>query len=135
MCFVQTIAMFFIRVKTTVRNKEDQKDFCSPIVLPNSKNPIVFKLITDIHNDNSHVGSQMILTLLRERFWILGGRLSFKSVLNSCITCKRHTSKCVEPLPTPMPLDRVRNAKVFEVTGLDLAGPLYLKNQLTTCKA
>lgn len=61
-----------IRVKTKVSNKEDTKDFCYPIVLPNSKNPIVFKLITDIHKDNCHVGSQMILTLLRKRFWILG---------------------------------------------------------------
>ncbi|CAG7815247.1 unnamed protein product, partial [Allacma fusca] len=30
-------------------------------------------------------------------------------------------------VPAPLPLDRVRDAEIFEVTGVDLAGPLYLK--------
>lgn len=69
--FHLSIKKRLIRVKTKLSNKQDTKDFCYPILLPNSKNPIVLKLITDIHKDNCHVGSQMILTLLRKRFWIL----------------------------------------------------------------
>lgn len=115
-----------IRLKTKVSNRPDSKDFCHPIVLP-GKHLVVQQMILHIHKEQCHAGTQLLMTKLRERFWILGGRKVIKTILNACFACKRYTVKKVETIPTPLPEDRVRDAKVFEVTGIDLAGPLYLK--------
>ncbi|GFW45683.1 DUF5641 domain-containing protein [Trichonephila clavipes] len=51
-----------------------------------------------------------------------------QSVINQCIRCKIYSSKKIKTVPAPLPEDRVRDALVLEVTSVDLAGPLYLKN-------
>ncbi|XP_017304222.2 uncharacterized protein LOC108253911 [Diaphorina citri] len=61
-------------------------------------------------------------------------RLKREGVLRTCVTCKRYNAKKLEVHPTPLPQDRVRNAKVFEVSGCDLAGPLYIKTETGTSK-
>ncbi|UYV79297.1 hypothetical protein LAZ67_17001985 [Cordylochernes scorpioides] len=47
-------------------------------------------------------------------------------------TCRRFSAKPVVVEDAPLPATRVHNAKVFEVVGIDLAGPLYLKDQTKT---
>lgn len=115
-----------IRIKTKISNREDDNDFCYPIVLP-SEHPVVQRMIMFVHRDNCHAGGQILLSILRQRFWILGGRRTIRSVINTCVICKRQTAKKMEVTPTPLPENRVRNAKVFEITGVDLAGPLFIK--------
>lgn len=43
-------------------------------------------------------------------------------------TMKRFTVTHIDPKSTPLPEDRVREATIFEVTGTDLAGPLFLRD-------
>ncbi|XP_035208060.1 uncharacterized protein LOC118182779 [Stegodyphus dumicola] len=43
--------------------------------------------------------------------------------------CKIFTSKPFVTPPIHLPFDRVRHSKVFEVVGIDLCGPLFLKNK------
>lgn len=116
-----------IRIITKVSNLPDNRDFCQPIGLPKPDHPVVERLIFDLHKENCHAGPQILTSILRKQYWILGGRRSIRSVLNSCTRCKRYTSKNLEVAPTPLPESRVRDAKIFEVTGVDLAGPLYIK--------
>ncbi|GFW82405.1 integrase_H2C2 domain-containing protein [Trichonephila clavipes] len=52
-----------------------------------------------------------------------------KQVLSECVICKRYKAKHVEVPFAPLPRDRVTQTKVFEVTGVDYAGPLYLKSK------
>ncbi|KAI5753166.1 hypothetical protein M8J77_024212 [Diaphorina citri] len=115
-----------IRIQTKVSNRDDSTDFCNPIVLP-GEHPVVRRLIMSTHKDNCHAGGQILLSILRKRFWILRGRQTIRSVINTCVTCKRQIAKRIEVVPTPLPEARVRDAKVFEVTGVDFAGPLYIK--------
>ncbi|CAB0005219.1 unnamed protein product [Nesidiocoris tenuis] len=117
-----------IRLRTKVSHRNDIHDFCYPAVLPSTAHPFVYRLVMHIHSDNCHAGTQLVLSTLRQRFWILGGRRSVRKVVNDCKRCKRHSAKRVETEPSPLPENRVRNAKVFEIVGVDLAGPLYLRN-------
>ncbi|GBN42785.1 hypothetical protein AVEN_127221-1 [Araneus ventricosus] len=58
----------------------------------------------------------------------LGSRRVVKEVLQKCVACRRYTSKTVVPVvPAPLPVDRINRVAAFEVTGSDLAGPIYLK--------
>ncbi|GFW20881.1 integrase catalytic domain-containing protein [Trichonephila clavipes] len=64
----------------------------------------------------------------RESYWILKGRKTIKEVIKTCIICKRFNVKPISVSEELLPQDRVRDAAVFEIIGLYLAGPLILKN-------
>ena len=52
-----------------------------------------------------------------------------KSVIDKCVVCKRFNVKCVKADPPPLPVNRVKDASVFEVTGIDFAGPVFLRGK------
>ncbi|KAF2902792.1 hypothetical protein ILUMI_03394 [Ignelater luminosus] len=54
-----------IRLKTRVSNREDIKDFCFPVVLP-AKHPLVLRLIFSLHERLYYVGTEELLSKLRE---------------------------------------------------------------------
>ena len=72
----------------------------------------------------------MLLCRLREKYWIFSARRKIRSVLSNCSICKRYSVRRMEAPSPPLPIERVRDASVFEVTGVDLAGPLYLKGNV-----
>lgn len=117
-----------IRLESRVSNRpKETEDFKYPIVLP-SKHPIVDALIKKVHEQNCHVGPQGLLAKLREHYWILAGRKTVRSVTKKCATCRRYDAKSFVVEPPPLPADRVRDAITFEITGVDFAGPLFLKS-------
>ncbi|KAJ8981422.1 hypothetical protein NQ317_015624 [Molorchus minor] len=105
-----------------VSQRPDTTDFRFPIVLP-GEHTLVRVLAMSVHKESCHVGTQGLLNILRERYWILGGRRVLRTVLSKCGICKRHSSKPLMVEPPSLPLDRVRDAAAFEVTGVDFAGP------------
>ncbi|GFU64309.1 integrase_H2C2 domain-containing protein [Trichonephila clavipes] len=107
--------------------RKDNENFRCPIVLP-SNHLLVKQSIFENHTNTSSCPSrtQVDISNLRQQFWILRGRKTVLRVINQC--CKIYTSKEVKTVPAPIPDDRVRDALVFEVTGVDLASSLYLKN-------
>ncbi|GFV58540.1 integrase catalytic domain-containing protein [Trichonephila clavipes] len=66
-------------------------------------------------------------SLIRERFWIIRARKTIKSISNECFICARFKVKSLSSGPSPLPPDRVNDCAIFEVVGIDLAGPLILK--------
>ena len=58
----------------------------------------------------------------------MNGRKTVISVLSKFITCKQFNSKNLEYLPISLPENRVRDAAVFQIFGIDLADPLFLKD-------
>ncbi|GFW58898.1 pro-Pol polyprotein [Trichonephila clavipes] len=117
-----------LRLKSRLINEEESKYFISPIILP-SKHLAVRRFIAQEHLVNKHAGTLTLLTILRERFWIVKGKRTVRSVIKECLTCKRQKIKHLEvPFP-PLPKDRTEVAAVFQVSGVDLAGPLLTKSK------
>ncbi|XP_055940812.1 uncharacterized protein LOC129971244 [Argiope bruennichi] len=116
-----------IRLKTKILYRPDSEDFKTPAILP-SKNELVKRIVIYYHVNNVHAGTQMLLNILRERFWILHGRKTVRSILSKCVVCKRHSAKKLDILTAYLPEDRIREAAVFEICGIDLAGPLFLRD-------
>lgn len=116
-----------LRLKTRIIMRTDSFNFLCPIVLP-GKHSIVQALIREKHLQLAHAGVQILLNDLREKYWVLGGRKVIRSVIRKCVICRRHDSKPFEVAPAPLPKDRIRDAAVFEVVGIDFAGPVFLKN-------
>jgi hypothetical protein len=116
-----------LRIRTKLVHSDENEDFRFPVLLPVSS--IVLKLISEEHRKTMHAGPSILLSRLRERFWILKAKKLVKEVISKCVTCKRHKTRSVEVPFAPLPRERVTQTKVFQVSGVDYAGPLYLKSK------
>ena len=81
-----------------------------------------------VHKTAHHAGCNTVLRVLRERFWILRSRRTVRSIINKYVTCRRYTAKPLEIETASLSLNRVTDALIFAVIGIDYAGPLHLKN-------
>ncbi|CAG7725842.1 unnamed protein product, partial [Allacma fusca] len=116
------------RLHTKIYMRKDSSLFRSPILLP-ADHRLVELLIMSVHEELSHCGVQLLMNKVRQKFWITKSRKIIKRVISKCVKCRRFQVKPVEGIPAPLPEDWVRDAYVFEVTGIDLAGPLYLRDK------
>lgn len=117
-----------LRLKSRLTDAEETSDFICPLILP-SKHPVVRRLIEQEHIANKHAGALTLLVLLRERYWILKGKRTIRSVIKDCLTCKKQRVKNLEvPFP-PLPQDRTRMTSSFQICGVDLTGHLITKSK------
>ena len=85
-------------------------------------------LVKRAHERVVHSGVKATLTELRSQFWIIRGRSFVRQILGRCTVCKRFEGRPHRtPNPPPLPLFRVEEAPPFTNTGVDFAGPLYIK--------
>lgn len=117
-----------IRVKSRIMQRKDDEDFRLPILLP-SDHPLVLKLIKTEHERMGHAGTQFLMCRLRERYWLLKSRKTIRKVVRNCIHCRKFDAPAIETPQSVLPEDRVRDAKIFEIVGVDLTGPLFLKGK------
>ncbi|XP_070518841.1 uncharacterized protein [Cardiocondyla obscurior] len=115
-----------IRLKTKIVMRNDVYNFRYPIILP-GKHRIVSLIIKEKHENLKHAGVEILMNVLREEYWIIGGRKVIRSVITKCIICRRHDAKPCQTVNAPLPVDRIKGAAVFEVIGVDFTGPIYLK--------
>ena len=102
-----------------------------PILL-DSNHGFTALVIRDCHRRVMHNGVKETLTELRSKFWLVKGRQAVKKLLHNCVTCRRYEGKPYKaPPPPPLPDFRVTTAPAFTFTGLDYAGPLYVKEAKT----
>ncbi|XP_069184059.1 uncharacterized protein [Procambarus clarkii] len=102
-------------------------DTKNPILLP--RHHIITKLIVfHYHEHNTlHGGVLDTLSEIRQRFWLPQGRQTVKSLIKSCVICKRYDARvCPYPGPPPLPKERVVHLRLFETTGVDYTGTLIL---------
>lgn len=100
----------------------------NPIILP-SDHYFTKLIIQDAHERNRHGGVRDTLTDLRTKYFINRGRQRIKSIIRHCVTCQKHQSGPYQVEEPELPSDRLNATYPFEVTGLDYAGPLYLKDR------
>ncbi|UYV80892.1 hypothetical protein LAZ67_19002111 [Cordylochernes scorpioides] len=113
-------------VETKLLHGQEPEVFKRPILLPRD-HPLVEQMVREIHQQNGHGGAQFILSRLREKFWIIGGRRLIKQIIGKCVICRRYNQRPIWTPGTALPTDRIGLGKPFEVTGVDLLGPLHLK--------
>ena len=75
-----------------------------------------------------HGGVENTLNHLRNRFWIIRRRQVVERILHRCVVCRRHQGKPLTPLTSPpLPCYRVSAELCFQCTGVDFAGPIFVK--------
>jgi transposase InsO family protein len=105
-----------------------------PIILPD--NHLTRLIIRAVHEKNEHVGSNHTISILRRKYYIIQCYSMVKTVLNSCVTCKKHHGKQMQQVMGNLPRERV-NTDVkppFTFTGVDYFGPFNVKFRRGTVK-
>ena len=102
-----------------------------PIFL-NKDHHLTTLIIKDCHDRVMHGGDKATLTEMRSRYWLVSGRQLVRRIVHCCVTCRRFQAKPYQPPPAPpLPDFRVKEARPFSFTGIDFAGPLFVKDTIT----
>ena len=117
-----------IRVTGRVGNSFDLLGTSPPILVPKTHQVAVL-LIEKIHRQLNHVGYKTVHAELLRSYWVVGGRAKVKQVISSCFICKCRHSRPFSERTAPLPSDRVRESLPFEVSGVDYAGPLFVRGK------
>ena len=113
-----------VRVGGRLTNSELGYAHKHPVILPRQDH-IIDILIDYYHKKYMHAGPELLMSLLRQRFWILSARRIVRRRIHQCNVCFRMKPRSTYPLMANLPDSRVRQvAKAFTYTACDYAGPI-----------
>ena len=109
-----------------------------PVFLPrNSK--LTSLIAQQVHEQMLHGGVSITMCRMREKYWIPKLRSLAKTVIHNCKVCRRYWKKPISTSRSPdstLPVFRTELTNPFSVTGVDFAGPVNYKiNMSTSSKA
>lgn len=117
----------FLRCGRQTHNAPLSEQAKHPYFLP-PKHPFTALIVYEAHTKQLHSGTASIVTALRQNFWIVSMRQYVRKLLRRCVTCRKLEGTAYNaPDPTPLPKMRTQQSEPFFVTGVDYAGPLYVK--------
>ena len=107
----------------------------NPILLP-TKHDFTELLVQFKHCEVHHGGTPATLAAVREIYWIVKGRGLVRKIIRRCVICRRYDGKPFSsPVVPDLPAERVSTEPPFCNTGIDFAGPLYVRGAGgTECK-
>ena len=102
------------RKQTPINHHEEQSNFGTD-----------FKTLPSV---TGHSGLEHVLSLIRERFWIIGARNTLKEILRRCVDNRRRQAAVGEQKMADLPEHRVTPDKPpFTFVGVDCFGPFLIK--------
>lgn len=115
-----------LRIKGRLQNAPLAADTRHPLVIP-AKSQLAKLLILDAHRITLHGGTQVVLSHLRLRYWIVHARSYIKRLRHLCVTCKRHRPTLLTQQMADLPAARVNPNPPFHVCGVDYFGPITIR--------
>ena len=116
-----------VRVGGRLQNSALPNERKHPLLLPKSCQ-LTILLVRYEHERNLHAGPQLLLSVLQQKYWIVGARDIARRVTRQCVTCHRYKAAAAQQLMAPLPMLRTTPANPFVRVGIDFAGPFILKN-------
>ncbi|UYV64985.1 hypothetical protein LAZ67_3002655 [Cordylochernes scorpioides] len=114
-------------VESKLLYSEESEHFRRPFLLPH-KHPLGDLMIREEHLRNNHAGTHILMSIMREKFWIIKSRKTIGRIVRGCVKCRRFDQRPIKIYCAPLPNDRTEPLGISQVVGIDLAGPLYLKD-------
>lgn len=113
-----------LRVGGRIKHAVLTNDQRHPIILP-VQSHFTYLVIEAYHCRTLHGGAQ--LTSIRQLYWIPSGRQRVKRQIHRCVPCARWRTASPQPFMGSLPRRRVSPGRLFQHTGVDFAGPIYLR--------
>uniref|UniRef100_V5GH76 Integrase catalytic domain-containing protein n=1 Tax=Anoplophora glabripennis TaxID=217634 RepID=V5GH76_ANOGL len=114
-----------IKVGGRLENAQISYQKKHPLLLPKTDH-LVNILIDHFHRLYLHTGPHLLLSLIRQRYWVLSARNIIRSRIRKCNYCFKFKPKPSFPQMGNLPTPRVTEAKPFLNCGVDYAGPFYI---------
>lgn len=115
-----------IRVGGRLRCSTLNPDAKHPYLLPKSSH-LTSLLIQSYHLIFLHAGLKLVISMLRQKFWIISGRDAVRRCIFTCVTCTRHKAQHPKPIMSDLPISRVQLHRPFSHVGMDYGGPFLVK--------
>ncbi|XP_055522862.1 uncharacterized protein LOC129717042 [Wyeomyia smithii] len=115
-----------IRVGERLRLSDQPYSYKHPSLLP-SFHPLSKSIAKFYHLKLLHGGGQLTLAAMRETYWPVRGKRLVRSVIRNCLPCLRANPVPAQQRTGQLPIPRVTPSRPFTVTGVDYAGPVYLR--------
>lgn len=116
-----------LRVGGRLKNADMEFQAKHPILLP-KQHHVSTLIARHYHEASAHSGAEHVLSLIREKFWIIDVRALLRRINHSCVTCKRKQGPVCEQKMADLPGDRVKADKPpFTFVGVDYFGPFTVK--------
>ncbi|GFT68058.1 integrase catalytic domain-containing protein [Trichonephila clavipes] len=96
------------------------------MILP-SRNVLTDIILSHYHKKYLHAGPHSLLYLVRQKFWPLNGRNNCRRIIHECVNCFKNNPITMNQIMANLPRDRVTPNYPFNVTGVDFAGPFFIK--------
>ena len=83
-----------------------QEESKHPVILP-KRHHAVDLIVRHYHLISGDSGKEHVLSLIREKLWIVKARVTVRNVINNCFDCKRRQSPVGVQKMADLPADRV----------------------------
>ncbi|XP_065079916.1 uncharacterized protein LOC135702803 [Ochlerotatus camptorhynchus] len=101
-----------IRLGGRLKHSMETEETKHPVVLP-ARHLFTHMLLRHYHERLLHAGLQLLLSVVRLRFWPLGGRSVVKNIIHRCQTCFRSKPSSVQQQMGDLPSSRVTALRRF----------------------
>ncbi|XP_006818607.1 uncharacterized protein LOC102806053 [Saccoglossus kowalevskii] len=102
-------------------------DVKHPVVLP-KESPVSNLILQQIHKDVGHMGRNLMLATLRQRYWIRQANAAARQIISKCVICRHYRAKTGEQMMADLPRERLTaDEPPFTNTGVDYFGPIFVK--------
>ncbi|XP_029161045.1 uncharacterized protein LOC114932809 [Nylanderia fulva] len=115
-----------LRVSGRLKHAILDADQQHPVILP-PQSHLTHLVIDAAHRRTFHGGVQATLAHIKQRFWIPRRRQLVRRHIHSCHPCVRWRAATPRPKMGDLPRPRVTPSRPFQHTGVDLAGPVWLR--------
>ncbi|XP_058837430.1 uncharacterized protein LOC131693535 [Topomyia yanbarensis] len=115
-----------IRLGGRLRHSLESENTKHPIVLP-AQHQFTRLILRYYHERLLHAGPQLLLGVVRLKFWPLGGRSVARHIVHKCQRCFRSKPTLVQQFMGDLPASRVTVSRPFSRSGVDYFGPVYIR--------
>lgn len=115
-----------LRVRGRLKHALLDTDQRHPMILP-PESHLTYLIIDTSHRRTLQGGTQATFATIQQRFWIPRGRQLVRRYIHQCLPCLRWRAASPQPLMAALPRARVTASRPFLHTGVDFAGPIWLR--------
>ncbi|XP_068711314.1 uncharacterized protein [Montipora foliosa] len=104
-------------------------------VLLHKKYHVTDLIVRKYHEELAHAGREHVLSSIRQKFWIVKGRVAVRRVLRECLFCRKRASPTREQKMADLPSERLTpDRPPFTFVGIDYFGPFLVRLKSSSVK-
>lgn len=115
-----------MKVEGRLQKADALESFKHPIIIPQNVH-LAKLLIKEAHTKTLHGGIQAMMVYIRSKYWVIGLKSAVRKFIRTCKVCIIDKAKVKTQKMGQLPAVRVNQHRAFLNSGVDYAGPVYIR--------